>query len=76
MRVLFWSYLGGIALGMLLALLSRGLIAIGSRARARKAEQRLRAAVAEVSDELVVAPLQVELDAYRTTVEGLRTARR
>jgi hypothetical protein len=68
--------LGGVLAGVLLALLSRALIAGGARARARKAEQRLRNAVARVSHELVVQPLQVEIDAYRTTTDGLRTARR
>jgi GTP-binding protein EngB required for normal cell division len=68
--------LGGVLAGVLLALLSRALIAVGARARGRKADQRLRDAVARVSEELVVQPLRVELEAYRTTTEGLRAARR
>jgi hypothetical protein len=34
----------------------------------------LRDAVDEVTDDLVIAPLVAELDAYRTTVDGLRVA--
>lgn len=68
--------LGGVVVGLLLALLSRVLIALTARSRARKVECRLRAAVREVSDELVVAPLRGELEAYRATTEGLHAARK
>jgi GTP-binding protein EngB required for normal cell division len=66
----------GVAAGILVALLSRGLIAIGSRSRARRADRRLRAAVDEVADQLVVQPVAAELAAHRTVHEGLRAARR
>jgi hypothetical protein len=65
----------GVAVGVVLALLSRWLISFGSRSRARKAGRRLRAGVAEVADELVIRPVSAELAAYRQTWEGLRTAR-
>ena len=65
----------GVAAGIVLALLSRVFISIGASSRARKAERRLRAAVAEVAEELVIAPVVDELAAYRQTWEGLRTAR-
>jgi hypothetical protein len=65
----------GVLLGVLLALLSRALIAIGARSRARSADRRLRAAVAEVAQELVIEPIQGELAAHRRTWEGLRQAR-
>jgi len=65
---------GGVALGILLALLCRLLVGRSARRRARRADERLRAAVHEVADELVVAPLVSELDAYRATTDGLRTA--
>ncbi|HET7349661.1 MAG TPA: ABC transporter, partial [Marmoricola sp.] len=65
----------GVASGVLLALFSRVLIAVGSRARARRAERRLRAAVAEVAQRLVVDPVDAELAAHRQTWEGLRRAR-
>jgi GTP-binding protein EngB required for normal cell division len=65
----------GVVAGVVLALLSRVLIAVGSRARSRTAERRLREAVSLVCEELVVEPMTAELAAYRTTWEGLRTAR-
>jgi GTP-binding protein EngB required for normal cell division len=65
----------GVAAGILLALLSRALISVGSASRARRADKRLRAGVAEVAEELVIAPVSAELAAYRTTWEGLRRAR-
>ncbi len=66
----------GVAAGIVLALFSRVLISVGAGSRARKAEKRLRAGVAEVAEELVIAPVAAELSAYRQTWEGLRTARR
>ncbi|HEX2893020.1 MAG TPA: GTPase [Marmoricola sp.] len=66
--------LGGVVIGLALAGLCRVLVAGSARRRAQRAERRLRAAVDEVADELVVAPLQAELDAYRTTTEGLKVA--
>jgi hypothetical protein len=60
---------------VLLALLSRVLISVGAKSRARKAEKRLRVGVAEVAEELVIAPVAAELAAYRQTWEGLRKAR-
>jgi GTP-binding protein EngB required for normal cell division len=65
---------GGVLLGVLLAVLCRVLVGRSARARARRADHRLRAAVDEVADELVVAPLEAEIDAYRVTTEGLRAA--
>ncbi len=65
----------GVAAGISLALLSRALISVGSTSRARRADKRLRAGVAEVAQELVVEPVAGELAAYRTTWEGLRRAR-
>jgi hypothetical protein len=65
----------GVAGGIVLAVLSRGLISLGAQSRSRKADKRLRAAVAEVAEELVIAPVSAELAAYRQTWEGLRTAR-
>jgi len=65
----------GVGAGIVLALASRVLISIGARSRARKAENRLRSAVARVAEELVVTPVQAELAAHRRTWEGLRKAR-
>ncbi|MBE1877319.1 GTPase [Myceligenerans pegani] len=55
--------LGGLLLGVLVALVSRVLAAIGARRRAAVARRRLRAAVAEVADRLVRRPVGEELAA-------------
>jgi hypothetical protein len=66
---------GGVLVGILLALLCRFLVTLAARARARSADQRLRAAITEVTDRLVVEPVQGEIAAYRSTREGLTAAR-
>lgn len=66
--------IGGVGLGVLLALFCRLLVGATARGRATLADRRLRAAVHEVSAELVVAPIDVELDAFRTVRNGLATA--
>ncbi len=63
--------LGGVLLGVLLALSSRALVGMSARRRARVADRRLRAAVREVSQELVVTPIEDELRAYATVRSGL-----
>jgi hypothetical protein len=65
---------GGILLGVLLALVCRWLVAATARRRAHAADQRLRAAVHEVADELVVGPVATELAAYAETRTQLATA--
>lgn len=52
---------GGIAAGILLALLSRGGVGLGAYFKARRAERILTAAVAEVVKTEVVAPASAEL---------------
>ena len=66
--------LGGIGLGILLAVLCRVLVGRSARRRARRAERRLLEAVDGVTDELVIAPLVAEIEAYRVTTDGLRAA--
>ncbi len=66
--------IGGAALGIVLALLSRVLVGIGARARARAAEKRLRQAIAEVTEKMVVQPIDAELEAYTKTRDGLTRA--
>lgn len=68
--------LGGVAGGLLLGLLGRVVNRWVARSRARGASRRLRAAIEEVVDELVVAPVEVELAAYDDLRAALRTARR
>ncbi|GGF57841.1 hypothetical protein GCM10011519_34690 [Marmoricola endophyticus] len=64
----------GAAVGVLLALLSQAVVGAVARSRARRADRRLRSAIAEVTDELVVAPVSAELDAYRRAREGIARA--
>ncbi|HET8602851.1 MAG TPA: ABC transporter [Marmoricola sp.] len=66
---------GGVAVGIVLALVSRVLVGIGARARARRARRRLLAAMAELTDELLLEPVRVELAAYARAVDGLARAR-
>ncbi|MGI9157717.1 MAG: ABC transporter [Marmoricola sp.] len=66
--------LGGVAAGVLLALVSRVLVGLGSRARARAAERRLRTSIAGVTEKMILHPVEDELEAYRKTREGLQRA--
>ena len=68
--------LGGVVLGMLLALVCRWLVSLTAKARARSADKRLREAISEVSAEVVVAPIQAELASYAEVRDGLTTALR
>ena len=68
--------LGGVAVGVLLALVCKLLVSLTARRRARAADRRLRAAVVAVSHELVVAPVEAELAAYTTVHNGLAKALR
>ncbi|MCD4525214.1 GTPase [Nocardioides sp. cx-173] len=65
---------GGVALGLLLALVCRWLVAATARRKAHSADRRLRAAVHEVADELVVRPVAAELAAYSEVRTQLATA--
>ena len=49
-------------LGLLLAILARRLASIGARRRARAVRKRAEAAVSEVADDLVIAPMRTELE--------------
>jgi GTPase Era involved in 16S rRNA processing len=68
--------LGGAVAGVLVALSSRMLTGLAARRKARSADRRLRAAISEVTEELVVGPIEAEIEAYRRTREGLATALR
>ena len=68
--------LGGVAVGILLALVCRVLVGLSARAKARSADRRLRAAIAEVTEDLVVAPIDAEVEDYRRARDGLATALR
>jgi GTP-binding protein EngB required for normal cell division len=62
--------IGGILLGLLVAFLSARLATVGALKRSRAVRGRAEAAVAEVSDDLVIAPIQAELE-RRQELRGL-----
>lgn len=66
--------LGGVLLGVLLALLCRVFVGMSARRRARSVDRRLRSAIEGVTDRLVIEPVQAELEAYRTTRAALASA--
>ncbi len=66
--------LGGLAAGILLGLVCKAVVRLSARAKARSADRRLRAAIGEVTERLVVEPLQAEVEAYRATRAGLAAA--
>jgi len=66
--------LGGIGLGILLALVCRLLVGMTARSRARRADHRLRAGIHEVCQELVIVPVETELAAHREVRAGLDRA--
>jgi GTPase Era involved in 16S rRNA processing len=68
--------LGGVAVGLLLALVCRLLVRLTARRRAKVADRRLREAISRVSHDLVVAPVEAELARYTRVREGLTTALR
>ncbi len=59
---------------VLLAALSRAAVRASARRRAQQADATLRRAVAEVSEQKVVAPLQAELDRYERYRSGILRA--
>ena len=65
---------GGVGLGIVFALFCRVLVKVTARRRARTAERRLRSAISEVADELVVKPVQDVLAGYETTRKGIDQA--
>ena len=66
--------LGGVAAGILLGLVCRVLTGLSARAKARSADRRLRAAIAEVTERLVIEPIEAEMAAYRSVRDGLAAA--
>lgn len=66
--------LGGILLGLLLALVCRWLVSLTAKSRARAADKRLRDAISEVSAEVVVEPIKAELASYAAVRDGLSAA--
>jgi len=66
--------LGGVAAGMVLAVVCRILVGLTARSRARSADRRLRKGLQDVCEELVLAPIEDELVAYRQVRDGLAKA--
>lgn len=67
--------LGGVLLGLLLALCCRFLVRMTARRRAASADRRLRSAVRDVAQELVVQPIDAELERYARARTALERAR-
>lgn len=65
---------GGVVVGLALALGSRVLVGVAARSRARAAEKELRRRIREVCDELVIKPIEEELAAYEAVRSGLNAA--
>jgi GTP-binding protein EngB required for normal cell division len=68
--------LGGVIVGVALALLSRVLATVSAKRKAGKVDRRLRNAIAEVVQEHVIDPIEIEVAAYRTCRDGIAAARR
>lgn len=67
---------GGLVLGLVLAVGCRPAVARTAARRAEAADERLRAALHTVAQDLVVAPVATELDAYATVRRSLEPALR
>ena len=66
--------LGGVAAGLVLALVCRLLVRMTARSRGRTAHARLTRAISGVARELVIDPVEAELAAYREFRAGLARA--
>jgi GTPase Era involved in 16S rRNA processing len=67
--------LGGVVVGIVLGLVSKLVVRLSARSKARSAERRLRSAISDVTETLVVQPVEAEVEAYRATRAGLAAAR-
>ncbi|GGP90292.1 GTPase family protein [Streptosporangium pseudovulgare] len=67
--------LGGVLLGLVIALLCRVAAWLGGRRRARRASRALRASVGQVAREFVLDPVGEELTRYRRFAEMIAVAR-
>ncbi|QIX26043.1 ABC transporter [Nocardioides sp. JQ2195] len=65
---------GGVLLGVLLALVCKVLVRLTARSRARAADRQLRSEIRGISQNLVIQPIEAELDSYERVREGLATA--
>jgi hypothetical protein len=51
-------------------------VRVSARGKARSADRRLRSAIREVTEKLVVEPVEAEVEAYKTTRSGIAAALR
>ncbi|MGM7670013.1 GTPase [Microbacterium sp. A93] len=65
---------GGLAFGVLLALLAAPLVRLGARRRAHRARRRLRGGVTTVARERIVVPVVAEIERYGAFREALAAA--
>jgi hypothetical protein len=73
-----WLLLGGIAAGLAFAFAFRIVNALSARRRVRSAARSLRRQIGEVAQELVLGPLEAELESYgklRAAVEVASSGR-
>jgi GTP-binding protein EngB required for normal cell division len=71
-----WLLLGGALAGIALAFVARLANGVGARRRARAAARSLRSRVEDVGRELVVDPVEAELDVQQRLCEAVAGARR
>lgn len=64
----------GVMAGIVLAMVSRVGVVVGAGGARRRVHQRLRAAIGEVTDELVVNPVEAELDRHDRAWSAVRIA--
>lgn len=70
----FLLLVGGVVLGLLLALLSRALAGVGARRRAARVEHDLRKNIAGVAETEIIAPVAAVLARHARTRESLAVA--
>ncbi len=68
--------IGGRLFGVLLSIVVRPIVGMAARRAKARAERRLRAAIAEVADVHIVAPMRGVLRSYDDARDALRTAAR
>ena len=68
--------IGGVGLGILLALVCRVLVHFTARARAHSVDKRLRTGIRSVVTDMVTKPIDAELEAYNKVRHGLNDALR
>ena len=71
-----WLLVGGALAGIALAFLARLANGGGARRRSRAAARSLRSRIEDVGHELVVGPVEAELDVHRRLFEAVAKARR